>query len=84
MIICRFKKALTQVDNNHLSISYQLYVCDTENIHLIYDVLRCGCRCNQGRREVVEGPGNVSKYGYGQLLKVTKKLQLYDSGSTLF
>ena len=29
----------------------------------------------------MEGPGNVPKYGYGQL---TKKLQLYDSGSTLF
>ena len=77
------RKSINTSWYNHLSISYQLYMCDTENIHLIYDVLRCGC-CNQGRWKVVEGPGNVLKYGYGQLLKVTKKLQLYDSGATLF
>ena len=36
------KKALSQVD----IITYQLYAGDTEIIHLIYDVLRCGC-CNK-------------------------------------
>ena len=38
-------KALSQVDINNHFITYQLYVHDTENIHLICDVLVLRCDC---------------------------------------